>query len=172
MQLFSVLHWSELQPSRWVHCIFKRNNIPLLIRTIPTSSVCSLLVTYAWKSWVGKYNPYMEFNISTDITLAERPFNLQDSLSCCILNFKLWNAYRPPEKIIGEKLIIIRKIYPFIFHLPLKLSLNYISSHIEYMIRQSNVIVCCATILMYMAFKILNEKTNCYFTILIINIKR
>ena len=168
MQLFSVLHWSELQPSRWVHCIFKRNNIPLLIRTIPTSSVCSLLVTYAWKSWVGKYNPYMEFNISTDITLAERPFNPQDSLSCGILNFKLWNAYRPPEKIIREKLIIIR-IFTCLIS---QLSLNYILSHIEYMIQQSNVIVCCATLLMYMAFKILNEKTNCYFTILIINIKR
>ena len=100
----------------------------------------------------------MEFNISTDITLAERPFNLQDSLSCSILNFKLWNAYRPPEKIIGEKLIIIRKIYPFIFHLP---SVNhlYISSHREYMIQQSDVIVCCTTLLC-MAFKILNEKTN------------
>ena len=132
-QLFSVLHWSELQPSRWVHCIFKSNNIPLLIRTIPTSSVCFLLVTYAWMSWVGKYNPYMEFNISTDITLAERPFNLQDSLSCGILNFKLWNAYRPPEKIIGEKLIIIRKSIHLFF---------------TYSVKQC-LIVCCATLLMY-----------------------
>ena len=84
-------------------------------------------------SWVGKYNPYMEFNISTDITLAERPFNPQDSLSCGILNFKLWNAYRPPEKIIGEKLIIIRKSIHLFF---------------TYSVKQC-LIVCCATLLMY-----------------------